>query len=309
MTTKQKMDIQKEAICLSLKLGRLRTRRRIDSNMIETDADLQMVHVAKDIMESKELQAISQFMGEVKRYIRTRCLPSPFRAGIHLIRLALVEDVMAQLAGYEKQYWALVEAFMTFYEGIYLQRHDDDFDMKKKLGSLYRADDYPSPRKVRTTFEFDVQLWELATPGSLRTIDRALYEREAAKMQNVWEDARQQITQVLLTEFRDMTARMADRLTPGPDGKPKVFRDTLVGNLTEWLDLFEKRDLTKDEQLATYVKQARKMVYGIKPETLRESEGLRKEIAEEMQKITAQLDQAIIERPGRMIDLEEEVTA
>ena len=307
--TTKKLDIQKEAICLSLKLSKLGTRRKIRTSQITTDADPEMVHVSKDILESDALKTVTSFRGDIKRYINARCLPSPFRHGVYLIRLTLIEDVMKKMEEFEAQDKQNVAAFMEFYEGVYRDRHDDNSEFAQKLGSLYRAEDYPHPDKVRQAFKMEVQLWELSTPGALRTIDRALYEREAAKMQNVWEDARQQITQVLLTEFRDMTARMAERLQSAPDGKPKVFRDSLVGNLQEWLDLFEKRDLANDDELIKLVTKARFMVMGLKPEVIRDNEALRQDIAEEMQKITNQLDQAIVERPGRRIEWEEEEVA
>jgi len=304
--TGKKLDLQKDAICLSLKLGMLRTRRRVDTAMIQTDAEPEMVHVSKDILESVQLQAVAQYRGSITRYLKARCLPSPFRSGVYLIRLPLVEEVMKYLEAAEVRDRELVAAFIAFYEGVYAQRHADDNAMRAKLGSLYKVSDYPTPQKVKDTFQFKVQLLELSTPGSLRTIDRALYEHEAAKMQNVWEGARQQITQVLLVEFRKLTARMSEKLREvGPDGRPKTFRDSLVGNLQEWLDLFEKRDLSNDEELIKLVNQARAMVSGLKPDVIRESKTLKNEIAEEMQKITAQLDQAIVERPGRRIELDE----
>jgi hypothetical protein len=306
---KPKLDIQKEAVCLSLKLGMLRTRRKVEAGAIETDADRSLLHIGKEILESTELKVVDQYRNDIKKYLKSRCLPSPFRSGVYLIRLTLVEEAMAFLTTAEEQDKANIQTFMTFYREMYEKRHDLTNQMSQRLGSLYKASDYPDPRKVEQSFIFEVQLWELSTPGSLRTIDRALYEREKAKMDNVWEQAQQQITQVLLTEFRDMTARMAERLAVPPDGKPKVFRDSLVGNLQEWLDLFEKRDLAKDEDLQKLVVKARAMVSGLKPEVIRDSEALRTEIATEMQKITAQLDQAIVERPGRKIELDEEVPA
>lgn len=307
---RQKLDIQKEAICLNLKFGRLGTRRKIRTSQIQTDADPEMVHVSKDILESDQLKQVIRYRSSViKNYLNARCLPSPFRSGVYLIKLTMIEDVMKKMKEFEAQDWINVQIFLEFYERVYAQRHDSDSDFAQKLGTLYNAQDYPHPSKVKDAFTMQVQLWELSTPGSLRTIDRALYEREAAKMQNVWKEAQAQITQVLLTEFRDMTARMAERLQSAPDGKPKVFRDSLVGNLQEWLDLFEKRDLSNDEQLMGFVNQARAMVNGLKPDAIRETTELREEIAQEMQKITNQLDQAIVERPGRRIEWEEEEVA
>lgn len=302
----QKLSIQKEAVCLSLKLGMLRTRRRISTSQIQTDADPTMVHVSKDILESDELKAVNRHHGDVKRYLRSRCLPSPFRSGVFLLRLALISDVMAQLDTYRTENDILVKRFLTFYETVHAQRADEASPFREKLGTLYNADDYPAPSKVAQAFRFDVQLWELSTPGSLRTIDRALYEREAAKMQNVWEEARQTITQVLLQEFRDMTARMAERLTPSPDGTQRVFRDSLIGNLQEWLDIFDKRALTDDQELVSFVRKARAMVSGINPEVIRDSDGLRADLARDMQALSQQLDVAIVTRPGRAIEFDDE---
>lgn len=305
----KKLDIQKEAVCLSLKLGMLRTRKRVDTGSIQTDADPEMVHVSKDILESAELKAVEQYRSDIKRWLKARCLPSPFRGGIYVIKLTLVEEAMAFLEKAEEQDKQNVAAFMAFYREVHEQRNAEDNVMKQKLGSLYQPSDYPDPKRVERAFVFEVQLLELGTPGSLSTINRALYEREKTKMDNVWEQAQQQITQVVLTEFRKLTARMAEQLTVVPGEKPKKFYDSAVSNLQEWLDLFDKRNLTNDEDLKQMVNQARAMVSGLKPEVIKNSETLKAEIATEMQKITAQIDQAIVERPGRKIELEEEVPA
>jgi hypothetical protein len=299
------IDLQRDAICLSLKLGMLRTRRRIATEQIVTDADKDMVHVAKSILESPELQAIQRWHGQVRAYLKRRCLPSPFRHGVYLIRLPLVSEVMERLGEFERGQQELIETFMAYYRGVYEQRTDPNSLLRQRLQSLYDPADYPSPERVRQAFCFEAQLWEIGTPGALKSLDRALYERELAKMQNVWDDARATITQVLLKEFRDMTRRLADRLTPGEDGKPKVFRDSLVGNLQEWLDVFDRRALTDDADLIALVQKARALISGLDPNTIRESEGLKAEIAQEMQDITAKLDACIIEKPGRLIDLDD----
>lgn len=303
--TTARPNIQRDAVCLAVKMGQARTRKRISTGSISTDADQSLVHVSKDIYESEELKAVNQHHGEVHAYLRSRCLPSPFKSGVYLLRLTLVEEVMHKLEEFEAKDKALIDAFLAFYAGIYERRHDETSEMRTRLGSLYDPLDYPRPDRLRAAFKFDTQLWEIGTPGSIRAIDRALYEREAAKMENVWEEAKKSITQVLLAEFRNMTDRLADRLTVGADGKAKVFRNSLVGNLQEWLDVFDKRALTDDATLIAMVKRARALIAGVDPETLRDSAALATEVSEGMQEITKSLDEVIIERPGRMIDLEE----
>lgn len=302
----EKMNIQKNAICLSLSLGMLRTKRRVATSQIQTDAEPSMVHVSKDILESAQLREVARHHGDIKRFLQSRCLPSPFRNGIYLLRVDLIPEVLEALDNFEKLNTLYVNSFLEFYDRIFRERHDETSAFRAKLGSLYNAKDYPEPSRVKEAFKFARQLWELATPGALRTIDRALYEREAAKMQNVWEEARKQITQVLLQEFQELTARMAERLTPSPDGTVRVFRDSLVGNLQEWLDIFDKRALSDDAELAALVKKARAMVSGIKPEDIRDSDGLRAELAEGMQGLRAQIADSLILQPGRALELDEE---
>ena len=307
MTTK-KMDIQKEAVCLCLKLGRIQTRKKAETSAIQTDAQPELVHVSKVLFECDELKAIISHQDKVSAYIKARSLPSPFKTGVYLIRLSLVTEVMDWLEKQEAEQTRLVEAFMVFYDKLYAERHDPQSAWALKLASLYQPGDYPAPKRVKESFRFETQLWELSTPGALKAMDRALYQKELEKMQNVWEGAKAQIVQVLLGEFKKMTARMADRLAPGDDGKPKQFRamDSATKAFQQWLDLFDKRDLTNDEELTGLVNQARAMVQGLDPEEIRSNDVLRTEIAEEMGKLTKEVEKCIITKPARRIDLEEE---
>jgi len=303
--TKKKVDIQREAICLSVNLGMVRSRKRINSDDIESDADRSLLHVSKEIFESKDLQAISAMHGAIHTYLKSRCLPSPFKHGVYLIRLSLVTEVMEELDQYEKKISDLIEAFLEFYGKIYVQRHDQKSEMRTRLGSLYNPGDYPAPATLKSAFKFETQLWEIGTPGALSTVSRALYEREKRKMDNVWEQAKEQITQVLMTELRDMTSRLTERLTPNEDGTKKVFRDSLIGNLQEWLDVFKRRALTDDQELIDVVEKARQLIAGVDAKTLRTDEESRKDLSGAMGKLTTALEQSIIEKPARKIDLDD----
>lgn len=95
---------------------------------------------------------------------------------------------------------------------------------------------------------------------------------------------------------------MADRLTPDASGKPKVFRDSLVANMAEYLETFPLRNVTSDDALAALVDQAREMLRGVSPKDLRSNEGLRDATARNMAEIKAALDAATTTRT-RQYDL------
>lgn len=311
-------NLQQNAVLLSVMRGRLRTRKRINSTSVQTDADPAVLFVAKEILESKELDAVNQHDGQTSAYLKQVCLPGPFKAGMYLLPVRLIDQTIKRLEEDRKSRLVLVEDFMKWYEKAYrfAQTPDDDvaaliatdaeyatfLGWKERLGSLWEGADFPTPQAVREKFVFEFQVLELQTPGKLKAINKELYQRELAKIQNVWEGASEKIVSVLLEEFGKLTAHMADRLTPSADGKPKVFRDSLTKNMLEWFELFEARNLSGDEQLKAMVVKARNLVVGIDIETIRESEGLRNDLAKEFSAIKEEVDRAIIERPARKLD-------
>jgi hypothetical protein len=299
------LDLQKSAVFLNVKLGKVGKRRKVSSTEVEVDADKSMLHVSKDIFESKELQAIAQLHSALKAYLKSVCLPSPVRRGVYMLRTDLIETTMNKIAEFEAQIEEAVKAFMLFYQPIYEERHSDTAALRQRLGPLYDPSDYPRPSKVRAAFVVETQVLELSTPGNLRAVNMALYERERLKMDNMWERAQQTVTQVLLEEFRKLTAHLAERLTPDPEGKKKAFHATNVSNLQDWLDIFDKRALTNDQDLITLVHRARAYIGGLDPASIKDSEALKQEVTKEMTELTALIDQAIIDKPARKIDLED----
>lgn len=291
--------IQNDSVMLYLSMGRLRTRRKLNSSAVTSDIDPSMLHVSKDILESPELEAIAKHDNEIKTWVKARCLPSPFKKkGILILPVRLIQEVAEEVEASRTDRGPLVETFLAMYE----QRKQE---AAPKLGSGYNADDYPDAEKVRKAFTFEFQMWELSAPGQLAAVNRELYQRELVKMQNMWSEASHQVSAVLLQEFRKLTAHLADKMAPTEDGKAKVFRDTTITNLTQWLDLFQARNLGDDAELVAAVDRARHLVQGINPDLIRDNDQVRASLANDFKAITEQVDAALVNRPVRAIDLEE----
>lgn len=303
--------IQQDSVMLYLSMGRLRTRRKIAGNkvarksdehngaLVETDMDPTMLHVSKDILESPELKEIGEHDSALKMWVKARCLPSPFKGkGIMILPVRLIQEVAEEIDASKRDRLPLIERFIEMYE----QRKRE---AQEKLGAGFDVNDYPDVEAVRATFTFEFQMWELSTPGQLATVNRELYQRELTKMQNMWSEASHQVGTVLLQEFRKLTHHLAEKLAPGADGKAKIFRDTTVTNLTQWLELFKSRNISDDAELVDTVERARQLISGIQPDTIRDSDTLRAELATSFAELTAHVDATLIDRPTRAIDLDE----
>jgi hypothetical protein len=99
---------------------------------------------------------------------------------------------------------------------------------------------------------------------------------------------------------------MVERLTPGDDGRPKVFRDSLVSNLADFLETFEARNLANNADLAAHVATARQLLSGLTPDRLRTSQGAREVLAERFGALKTALDATLIDAPRRKFGSDDE---
>jgi len=111
-------------------------------------------------------------------------------------------------------------------------------------------------------------------------------------------DAGRQFLRALMLE---LVKHARERLEPGPDGKPKVFRNSLVKNIDEFLDTFQMRNIADDTELAGLVSQMRSLAAGVVPADLRTSDSLRRPWAAELGRIETSISSMIVEKPSRQI--------
>ena len=301
-STTHQNPIAANAVFLYCSIGRLRTRKKLNVSAVDThDISPELLKLTKSTLQSPELKTLAEHDAAILTWIRARSLPSPFSGkGISLLPVRLIEPVMAKIDEAQAIRLTLIDSFMQSYDRC-------KQEASVALGSAFDERDYPSPDEVRKTFYFEVQMWELQAPGQkLKAISKDLYERELLKINSMWTEASATVTGVLMTELKKLTSHIQDRLQPGIDGKPKIFRDTVVTNLTSWLELFAARNVTNDEELVALVEKARGLVQGLDPENIRDNESLRKEVADGFAGLTDMIDTAIINAPIRSIDLDEE---
>lgn len=110
----------------------------------------------------------------------------------------------------------------------------------------------------------------------------------------------------LYSETAGLLDHALDRLEGNGDGKPKVFRDSLVNNLKEFAAGLKSRNITDNEGLNELAERLQAMLSNVSPEYLRNSETLRSRIVTGFREVKTVIDAAMIERPSRRIDLSED---
>lgn len=120
-------------------------------------------------------------------------------------------------------------------------------------------------------------------------------------MQSRFDQAVQLAEQAFLEELARLVEHLTERLSGSDDGRPRVFRDSAVTNLTEFFERFRLLNIRSNPELDELVASAQRVVRGIEPQRLRDSQSLRQHVSSRMAAVQADLDQLLIERPRRNI--------
>lgn len=121
-----------------------------------------------------------------------------------------------------------------------------------------------------------------------------------------WADATVEIRDALRVAYSELVSAMTDKLGVDEEGKPKVFRESLITRLKDFLDTFESRNLTNDEELSRLTRQARELMDGVAVKDLREKKDLRAEVLGKLEQIKGEMDSMVTVKT-RKFSLDEDV--
>jgi len=250
------------------------------------------------LLDSKELKDIKTLDGEIRQYLYRLALPSLFRSGIYMVPIELVETVDGKLQEFkaerERLTGVLVEAYPRLKD-----------EAEERLRSTFNEQDYPDAERLREQFSLSWRYISFDTPEKLRGINPAIFAREREKAEQAWEDATTEIRDLLRQSFAELVGHMAERLKPTDDGKRKVFKNTLVSNLSEFLATFDLRNVTDDAELKRLVDRAKQLLGNVNAQDLRDNEGLRDSMARSMTDIKGSLDTMLETKPSRAISFDD----
>jgi hypothetical protein len=296
----QKQNLAEGTVMLNLSLGQVSNRKKIDSDTaaIDTEIDKDMLHVGVDLYDSKELRACQSFLARMKLGVKSKAVPSFFRGGIYLVKHEGFEEVDEILHKAVKDFEPLVDAFAAVAE----ERKEES---RARLGPAFNAAFYPTPEAIKSLYSIEWNWFTMQTPDSLKKLNAAIYEREVNKAEQSFKTAADSINTMLATEAKKLVEHMVERLTPGPDGKVKVFKRNSIEAIQKFLDGFSLRDIGTTEALQTEVQRMGQLIDGVDSKSLRQSESLREDVSTGFKKISKALDDIVIEKPKRFIDLSE----
>lgn len=290
------------AVCVTVYLGAIGNRKKVPTTAIQVDADKALIGVSKQLLDSPELKLVQKIDSEIRGYLYRTCLPSMFRSGVYLLPLPLIRETQQKLEDFKERRKRAVEDFIVSYE----QRKQE---AGERLREVFNPMDYLPEARIRAAFTFDWQYVNFGTPGKLRQVSAEFFEQERRKAESKWAEATAEVQQVLRAAMADLVTHMVSKLTAGDDGKKRVFRNSTVTNLNEFLATFNARNVADDGELKSLVERARELLAGVDPDDLRKNEAVRDNVRQGFEALKGQLETMVVDRAARVIEFEDEEVA
>ena len=196
------------------------------------------------------LDTITKYAANARAWHISQTLPWSDN-GLRLLPVSNFIAYKEQLNTLETNYQALVDKFIVAYPNLVSAA-------AFQLGALFDRNEYPDADTVARKFKFNVNFLPVPQAGDFRVdIGEEAKQELIASCNNVYQDRLESAMKDAWGRLHEQLLRISDRLECDEvedevDGrwervtKPRVFRDSLIENAVELVDLLKHFNLTND---------------------------------------------------------------
>lgn len=290
--------LRSEMIAMRLSFNWFGTRKTLSAEQKAVaaesfGAEADFLSAGKKLLNTRHqaFKAVTSVKSQAMSYFKGVSLPFP-EPGLRLIKQSDLGAATMQLTSLKQDLGDAVEQLDRHYEELKAAA-------RERLGDLYCASDYPA--SLAGLFDMSWDFPSVEPPNYLQRLAPELYEQECRRVQARFDEAVQLAEQAFTEEVAKLVDHLTERLTGDTDGRPKVFRDSAVTNLTEFFERFRHLNVRSNDQLDELVSRAQQIVAGVDPQQLRNNEALRQRVASQLSGVESVLDGMLVDRPRRNI--------
>jgi hypothetical protein len=252
--------------------GRKKDKRASIDVTSANHADSGVASVNKKLLANSDtLRAIQTHVTAVRNMHVNMTMPWS-NSGLRLLPTAQYFKYSQAMSGMQSEFDKLVLEFLSAY-------NDEVVDVQLKLGDLFSHDDYPTVESLERKFAFRMNYMPLPDAGDFRVdigndaLDeiRQTYADFYTKqyntaMNDVW------------TRLHKALTNMSERLDYGTKEDRKIFRDSLVDNVTDMIELLRVCNVTNSMQMGAMANRLEDAMSGVTPDALREDDTFRADV-------------------------------
>ena len=262
------MDLNRDAMLAGLRItawsGRLYDREASDHVAVHHDASASAGRYNKRLLPKAAFAALTATMSEARTRHYANSLPWDDK-GARLLTVANYEHYTELMDALRERVVRQRARFIEDYDDYVGQARLD-------LGKLFRIEDYPSKDALQDRFSIRYRI------APVPDADHFIAKLASDDTDRVKRDIERHIEEQLHDAVGDLYRRLAEavervseRLEEDENGKPLVFRDTMISNIRDLVDVVPRLNIFGDDRLTRLCEQVKDRIANVEPDSLRPS--------------------------------------
>ena len=262
------MNLTHDAMLVGLHIaawsGRLYDREASDHVAVAHEASASAGRYNKRLLPKAAFAALTATMSEARTKHYANSLPWDDK-GARLLTVANYEHYTELMDGFRER--------VVRQRARFIEDYDDYVDQARlDLGRLFRIEDYPSKEDLQGKFairyriapvpDADHFIAKLASDDTER-VKRDIERHVEAQLHDAVGD--------LYRRLGEAVERVSERLQEDPEGKPLVFRNSMISNIRDLVDVVPRLNIFGDDELARLCQQVKDRIASVEPDALRPS--------------------------------------
>ena len=249
--------------------GRKKDKRASTKVTEDAQAKKGVANVYKQLLgDCDELSALRGHVTAARNMHSNMTMPWS-NSGLRLLPTAQYFKYTEAMSQMQNEFESLKNKFLTAY-------NDTVVDVQLELGTLFLREDYPTVESLNSKFAFRINYMPLPDVGDFRVDVSNDALREMRKeysdfyskqfnvaMNDVW------------TRLHKALTNMSERLDYSGKEDKKVFRDTLVPNVTDMIELLRVCNVTQSIQMSDMANKLEDAMSGVSAVVLRDDNTFR----------------------------------
>lgn len=268
------------SVWVGRKTDKKNQRKIVDESGAKTS---DAAHVTKKLfVDNPKLEEIMRRATATRTYVAERTLP--WMGDLKLLPMSRFLQVSEDLARLRDEFNDAVDDFLRDYD---LQISAQAF----KLGTLFDRTQYPSADELRHKFAITWNVLPLPEAGDFRVDAENTLKREMQEAYNKAMSERiESSMRVMWGRLHECLTHLIDRLGYKEDGKPNIFRDSMLQNAKDLTGLLKDFNLANDPELERARQQLNALLDGVEPDELRKNDLIREDVRKNAADILSKLD-------------------
>lgn len=266
-------------LAISTWTGRKLDKKASQEVTTSNNAARGVANVNKKLLgDCPELEAIQKFAGNVRTMHYHHTLPWT-DGGLRLLTTARYFDYQKAITGLRDEFYKLVDTFLAAYDWEIAQA-------QVKLGDLFNPDEYPSGDKIRSKFAFRVNYMPVPEAGDWRVdINNEAKDLLTTQYESYYTTQLNNAMNDVWKRAHTALSKMVERLDYSDDQTKKIFRDSLVDNVMDVVDLMKTCNVTGDIHMTATAQKLENVLLGVTPDALREDGYLRHDTKQQVEAV------------------------